>query len=278
MNSFFSQEIKQGKRFEFGQNWQNYLSVLNEERIVEAEHSLKQMLTLEGLAGKNFLDIGSGSGLFSLAARRLGAKVYSFDYDPASVACTQELKRLYYPEDLDWTISKGSVLDIDYLISLGQFDIVYSWGVLHHTGNIWKALENVDLLVRNGGLLFISIYNDQGNQSKRWRFVKQIYCSSFIGKVLLSTIFISYRILVKLVIDILRLRNPIKEYTDYQKSRGMSWIYDWFDWLGGLPFEVAKPEEIFNFYKTRGYSLEKLKTCAGGHGCNEFVFTKQIQS
>lgn len=107
MNSSFSQEVKQGKRFEFGQNWQNYLSVLNEERIVEAEHSLKQMLSLEGLAGKNFLDIGSGSGLFSLAARRLGAKVYSFDYDPASVACTQELKRLYYPEDLDWRISNS---------------------------------------------------------------------------------------------------------------------------------------------------------------------------
>ena len=92
-------EVARGERFEFGKNWGRFLAVLNDERISEAEASLKSMLKVEGLTGKSFLDIGSGSGLFSLAARRLGARVHSFDYDPQSVACTAELKRRYFEGD-----------------------------------------------------------------------------------------------------------------------------------------------------------------------------------
>jgi 2-polyprenyl-6-hydroxyphenyl methylase/3-demethylubiquinone-9 3-methyltransferase len=49
--------------------------------------------------------------------------------------------------------------------------------------------------------------------------------------------------------------------------------HDLIDWVGGWPFEVSTPEEVFNFYRRRGFQLEALKTCAGGLGCNEFVFT-----
>lgn len=144
-------EVVMGERFEFGANWARFLSVLNEERIDAAQASLCRMLEVEDLKGKTFLDIGSGSGLFSLAARRLGACVHSFDYDPQSVGCTAELKRRYFPEDADWTVEEGSVLDTGYLQGLGQFDVVYSWGVLHHTGAMWQALENVAPLVAGGG-------------------------------------------------------------------------------------------------------------------------------
>ena len=117
-------EIAEGKRFKFGANWENFLSTIGEEQINETIESIKRMLGKEGLEEKTFLDIGSGSGLFSLAARRLGAKVYSFDYDSQSAACTQEMKRRYRNEDQDWYIEEGSVLDSDYINSLGTFDVV----------------------------------------------------------------------------------------------------------------------------------------------------------
>ena len=120
-------KIKDG-RFEFGANWSRYLEVLNDTHISYAEASLKQMLKVATLRDRTFLDIGSGSGLFSLVARRLGAQVCSFDYDPESVACAAELKHRYFPDDGNWTIEQGSVLDEKYVRSLGSFDVVYSWG------------------------------------------------------------------------------------------------------------------------------------------------------
>ncbi|MGH8527755.1 MAG: class I SAM-dependent methyltransferase, partial [Gammaproteobacteria bacterium] len=171
-----AQEISLGKRFEFGANWTRFLALVNEDRIRFAEHSLRDLLEAGTLQGKTFLDIGSGSGLFSLAARRLGAKVRSFDYDPRSVACTRELKCRYFPDDPEWTIEEGSVLDQAFLVRLGTFDVVYSWGVLHHTGAMWQALENVTPLVKPQGRLYIAIYNDLGRASVLWKRVKRAYC------------------------------------------------------------------------------------------------------
>src|SRR5829696_1438128 len=156
----FEEDIAAGQRFEFGRNWQRFLSVLDDERIAEAERSLTNMLGVSTLAGKTFLDVGSGSGLFSLAALRLGAeRVHSFDFDPQSVACTAELRRRYAADDQRWTVAQGSALDEDYIRSLGQWDIVYSWGVQHHTGRMWDGLGLAGSAVAPGGRLFISIYN-----------------------------------------------------------------------------------------------------------------------
>src|SRR5215203_350579 len=160
-------EIQRGERFEFGKNWASFLEVLDGDRIDRAIDSLRQMLEVDDLQQKSFLDIGSGSGLFSLAAKRLGARVFSFDYDPESVACTRELRRRYYPDDENWTVEQGSALDENYVRSLGVFDVVYSWGVLHHTGDMWLGLHNASLAVGNNGFLFVAIYNDTGSQTKR---------------------------------------------------------------------------------------------------------------
>src|SRR5205085_2190320 len=131
-------EINAGKRFRFGSNWISFSHVIDEERIVNAMQSLSGMLGFDNLEGKSFLDVGCGSGLFSLAARRLGAKVFSLDFDPESVRCTRQLKAAYASDDAEWSIEEGSALDCDFLASLGQFDVVYSWGVLHHTGAMWR--------------------------------------------------------------------------------------------------------------------------------------------
>jgi SAM-dependent methyltransferase len=271
-------EVKQGERFEFGANWSRFLSVLDDERIEQAKLSLQNMLGVEDLSGKTFIDVGSGSGLFSLVARMLNAKVHSFDFDPKSVACATELRRRYFPDDPSWVIEGGSVLDIDFLAAFGSFDIVYSWGVLHHTGQMWQALANVVPLVKNDGKLFVAIYNDQGATSGKWKRVKKIYCSGLLGRVLIKSIYYPYFALGRAVNDLFKRRcNPFTSYGEYKKTRGMSVMHDWVDWLGGYPFEVAKPEEIFDFYHARGFSLKVLKTCGGGIGCNQYVFSRSVK-
>lgn len=276
MNEHIQKKVN-GYQFEFGKNWQRFLSLLDEERIVEAEKSLKEMLEIEDLKGKSFLDIGSGSGLFSLAAKRLGAKVYSFDYDALSVVCTKELKRRYFPEDQNWSVEQGNVLDTDYLTSLGKFDVVYAWGVLHHTGAMWQALENVDPLLEEGGKLYISIYNNQGGASLLWTSLKKFYNRSSKSVKGLTVVGVGvYWETRSALSQLVRFKNPLpfKRWAERKKNRGMSAWHDLVDWVGGYPFEVAKPEEIFDFYRKKGLQLMKLKTCDGGIGCNEYVFIK----
>lgn len=261
-------------RFAFGKNWLSFLQVIDEARIREAERGLVEMLNLPSLDGMSFLDIGSGSGLSSLAARRLGARVHSFDYDPDSVACTAELRRRYYPDDVAWRVEAGSALDAEYLRSLGSFDIVYSWGVLHHTGRMWEALANAAIPVAPGGLLFVAIYNDQGWRSRAWARVKRLYCSGAIGRSVVRGLGFGFWFLRGLAADLVRLRSPRQRYAAYRSSRGMSMTHDWDDWLGGYPFEVARPEEIFRFYRERGFTLEGLRTYLGTTACNELVLRR----
>jgi 2-polyprenyl-6-hydroxyphenyl methylase/3-demethylubiquinone-9 3-methyltransferase len=262
-----------GPRFAFGANWASFLGTLDEDRIREAEHSLRETLEVPDLAGRTFLDIGSGSGLFSLAARRLGARVRSFDFDPRSVACTAELRRRFFPDDPDWTVEPGSVLDAGYVASLGRFDVVYSWGVLHHTGDLWRAFRNALVPLAPGGLLFIAIYNDQGRLSRFWRSVKRTYCSGPLGKAAVSAVFIPLLALRSLVAGTVRHGHPLGQLLAYRRQRGMSLYHDWIDWLGGYPFEVASPGLVVRHARDAGLELRNLVT-TNRNGCNQFVFRK----
>jgi 2-polyprenyl-3-methyl-5-hydroxy-6-metoxy-1,4-benzoquinol methylase len=274
-NRQHAEEIASGERFDFGGNWADFLRHLDDGRIESAMQSLRQLVGRDSLEGLSVLDVGSGSGLFSLAARRLGADVLSFDYDPMSVACTRTLRDRYYAGDPQWRVERGSALDAAYLASLGEFDIVYSWGVLHHTGAMWEALGNVAARVKRGGSLVVAIYNDQGAWSRRWAKIKRAYCSGPVSRVAILGGYLTWTTMRNLLADLVWLRNPLARYRDYRTQRGMSYMHDVKDWLGGYPFEAAKPEEIFQFYDQRGYRLRYLQTQRGSVGCNEYRFERE---
>ena len=271
-------EVDRGERFEFGKNWAAFLKVLDDDRIERAERSLAEMLEVEDLRGKSFLDIGSGSGLFSLAARRLGARVHSFDFDGDSAACTRELKRRYFADGPEWTVEQGSVLDKAYMESLGTFDIVYSWGVLHHTGDMWAALANASERVNEDGRLFIAIYNDTGSQSERWRWIKSTYCKlpRFLRMPFAAAI--SAPDEAKRFLSYLLKGRPFgyfSHWKNYRNARGMNRWHDIVDWVGGYPYEVAGPTKLFDFFRERGFQVDRMKCDNVGLGCNEMVFRRR---
>ena len=269
--------MEEAPRFGFGANWRAFLDTVDDGRVEGSARALSALLERDSLDGLRLLDAGSGSGLSSLAARNLGARVHSFDYDQDSVAATRALRQRYRPDDPDWTVEQGSVLDADYLEGLGQFDIVYSWGVLHHTGAMWQALDNVIARVAPGGLLAIALYNDQGGASQRWLRVKRAYVRApKAGKwalVLAAGLMFEVR---SALIRLVRFQNPLP-FADWRKRRevrGMSVIHDLVDWVGGYPFEVARPEQVLARLRPKGFVLLQMTTCAGGHGCNEFLFQR----
>lgn len=272
-----SREIEEGKRFDFGANWTNFLSAVDEQRVSAAEDSLKEMLGVETLTGLKFLDIGSGSGLFSLAARRLGATVHSFDLDPQSVACTKELRRRFFATDSQWTIEQGSALDGAYLETLGTYDVVYSWGVLHHTGSMWVAIEYaIGRVAVNGGKLFIAIYNDQGWKSHLWWFIKSLY--NRIPRMLRAPFAFMVSMMTRIA-AIIRYTLKLKPMTALAplfadiRGRGMSAKYDELDWIGGFPFEFASFESLSSYFKARGFTVINARR-NDSWGCNEFALQR----
>jgi 2-polyprenyl-6-hydroxyphenyl methylase/3-demethylubiquinone-9 3-methyltransferase len=270
-------EVAAGERFEFGRNWQSFLRSVDEPRIFAAEASLLSMLRCHSLMGRTFLDIGCGSGLFSLAAYRQGARVHSFDFDGDSVACARELRRRYAPDDATWTIEQGSVLDTEYMAALGTFDVVYSWGVLHHTGRMWDAMAAACRAVRPGGMLFIALYNDLGTKSQRWRAIKKFYnrLPRPLRPLLTAAVIAPEE--AKALARFTLAGHPLTYFRRWTEHgfRGMNRWRDAIDWVGGYPYEVATPEAVFEYCRERGFALKTLKCGGVGLGCNEFVFERK---
>jgi 2-polyprenyl-3-methyl-5-hydroxy-6-metoxy-1,4-benzoquinol methylase len=265
-----NKEVPLHKRFGFGKNWSNFIeSHYSEERVKSSINRFKEFTSLNDLNQVDFIDVGCGSGLHSLAANRLGAQsVFSFDFDPNAVEITQKLRSME-GNPLTWEITQGSILDEEFVSSLSKYDFVYSWGVLHHTGEVWRAIENTSALVKNHGYMYLALYSlNVQTDPEYWLRTKQKYVkSSRFTKVIMEQ-----KYLFRYVYGS-SLRNFLKGRfrSENGRMRGMELMTDVRDWLGGWPMEFVLDEDVEKVVSQLGFKLKNVKK---GEACTEFLFKK----
>ena len=256
--------------FSFGENWTKLLGGVDEPRLAHAERSLTESFAGEDLSGRVFVDLGAGSGLFSLAAARLGAaRVVSVDVDPFSLACAAELRHRFAPR-VRWDVHRGSALDRDFLATLPRADVLYSWGVLHHTGAMWSAVGNALGLLAPGGLACIALYN-RPNKLRLHMALKRTY--NRMPRPLRPLLAGAYAG-AQLGRVALRGGNPLEHVRKYpERERGMSFWRDVEDWLGGLPYEFAEVDDVRDFVRARDLAVVRVRRQGPG-GNDEFLIRR----
>lgn len=257
--------------FAFGKNWLSYSDLISEAEIDHARKGMLKLVPAEQIAGKSLLDIGCGSGIHALVALELGAaRVQGVDLDPNSVAAaTKVLSRSPHK---NWKTDVISVFDLDP-VRHGTFDIVYSWGVLHHTGSMWKAIDHAAAMVAPGGLLVIALYR-KTHSDALWKIEKRIYSAA--PGWLQAAIQSGYLLAVRAAYAV-RGINFKEHVASYKTKRGMDFYHDMHDWLGGYPYETASPAEVEAALTHKGFRLDRAftkPTSLGllGAGCDEYVY------
>ena len=252
-------------RFDFGRNWEDFsLQVLDEDRLAEAQRSLEALLGADALRGRRFLDVGCGTGMFTIAAARLGAsEAVGLDVDARCVAVARRNAERFGAAGPALRFVEASVLDGEALARLGRFDVVYAWGSLHHTGRMYEAMDRAAAGAAPGGVLALAIYNRHVT-SPAWHGVKRFYQALGPGaRQLMAGTFAVILFAAKLLVT---RRNPLK------KRRGMSFMVDVVDWVGGYPYEYASREEVESHLRASGFTPERFVAAPVPTGCNEYVF------
>jgi 2-polyprenyl-6-hydroxyphenyl methylase/3-demethylubiquinone-9 3-methyltransferase len=263
------------RQFNFGRNWVSFArNVLTVERITQAREDFKRLFDNIPLNNKNFLDVGFGQGLPLLIAKERGACVVGNDINPRCREALAETAGKLHCSTEDIRIVIGSILDLTTVEEIRNvaknsngYDIVHSWGVLHHTGNMYAALDNIMRLVLPGGHLVIALYNRHFT-SPLWRIIKRVYCMSPASmQKLLIAFYYPVILLAKMAVT---RRSP------FEQDRGMEFYHNVVDWVGGYPYEYASCSEITGYCSRAGFSCVRLIKAAVPTGCNQFVFVKSL--
>jgi 2-polyprenyl-3-methyl-5-hydroxy-6-metoxy-1,4-benzoquinol methylase len=260
--------------FAFGQNWASYSAIIDDARVAQAERGLVRLLGEDGLAGKSFLDIGCGSGLHAVAAARLGAaRIVAVDLDPVAVETARAVLRQHAPQ-IPSDIRQSSVFELAPETS-GAFDVVYSWGVLHHTGAMHEALQRAAQAVAPGGRFAFALYH-RTRMCGFWRREKRWYAAASPR---------AQRVARAIYTALLRLRvgltgGDFRAYVaNYHSQRGMEFGHDVHDWMGGYPYESISAPEVEAFMRGIGFAhvrsfTSPLTIGLFGSGCDEYVYRR----
>lgn len=272
MTDNIPQEAPAAGRYDFGRNWAKFAQGVDSDNIDNAIENLDRLLP--DLKGKTFLDIGCGSGLHSLAALVLGAKeVVAFDIDAESVSTTRTMLTEYAPE-MNWCVTQEDVLELSPA-EVGKFDIVYSWGVLHHTGDMWRAIERAGEFAKSGGELALALYL-KTRFCDLWRREKALYSKHAWARPIIFGVYVTANLAAR---QMLKKQNPVTYVRTYKTSRGMSFWRDADDWLGGYPYDSVNSGELIRRMEKQGGELERSfnttpRSGLFGTGCGEWVFRK----
>jgi 2-polyprenyl-6-hydroxyphenyl methylase/3-demethylubiquinone-9 3-methyltransferase len=261
------------ERFEFGKNWESFSPLIDDEGIREAEERMASFLGTRDFSGRNFLDIGCGSGLHSLVALRFGAKeILAIDVDPNSVSTTRAVLERHW-RGANKTVRHLSVFDLDE--TMGEFDIVYSWGVLHHTGDMNRAIATAARRVRPGGFFAVALYG-KTRYCNLWKRIKRWYVNAAPEEQARAE-----RIYIRLFGFYLLLRGKrlSTHIARYKHKRGMDFHHDVRDWIGGYPYESISPAELARLLAPLGFDLvrQNVRKRSGlfGSGNDEYLFRKR---
>jgi len=230
------------------------------------------------MAGRTFIDIGCGSGLHALAAAQLGvSRILAVDIDAASVAtCKALLNR--HGVSIPFDVERASVFDLGPRIQ-GAFDIVYSWGVLHHTGAMHEAITKAAAMVAPGGLFAFALYRTT-RMDWFWKPEKRWYSRTWPA---MQTAARAAYIGIFAVLYSLRGKNFRRFLSDYRSTRGMDYFHDVHDWLGGYPYEAILAPEVDTIMNSLGFETVRvfsrpLSLGLMGSGCDEYVYRKRIDA
>ena len=253
--------------FPFGKNWQSFLNSISDDALERARADIVEWVGAPRVAGSTVVDVGCGSGIHSLCFHQLGAKrVVSLDVDCECVEATQSLRNAAGNPG-NWLVQHGSILDGSFVAGLGTFDIVYSWGVLHHTGHMWKAIGTAAELAAPRGMLWLALYVKGPHYAADLALKKRYNAAS----PLLKKMMIWQRVGHRMARLARQGRNPLR--WNERKARGMDTYHDIVDWVGGFPYEVASRDETVDFLRQRGFALEKIEEHAERWN-NIYLFSK----
>ncbi len=276
---------KKQVRFAFGKNWSEYAKHhFDEKALQDAQNALLQFCRIDSLKGLRILDIGCGSGIHSLAAFLAEAEeIVSFDYDINSVLTAKALHKAY-GSPKSWQILSGDVLDKNFMQSLGFFDLVYAWGSLHHTGSLKEALNNTIACVNKNGLLYIALYSFTAYHNntvfgqpspQEWISIKRKYVTgSSMTKTIIILQYIWRRYFAAAKLHPIKLFSCLKVFIKTWKNysinrRGMHFLTDMKDWLGGYPMEFMSENACIEKLEQQDFEILALNT---GRGNSEYLF------